>query len=66
MRQIYPSERVQLIEEIPELDLQKGTMGTVCRSWLYPTVAYEVEFKTTKQKLQVLLLEGQVAAQNVD
>jgi Domain of unknown function (DUF4926) len=66
MRQIYCSERVELIEEIPELHLQKGTVGTVRRTWHYPTVAYEVEFETAERDLQVLLLEDQVVTRNSD
>ena len=63
MQRIYCSQRVQLTEEIPELHLHKGTLGTVRQSWHYPTVAYEVEFKTPEQMLRVLLLQGQVERQ---
>lgn len=66
MRQIYCSERVQLINEIPELHLHKGTMGTVRRSWHCPTVAYEVEFETPEREFQVLLLENQIITQSED
>ena len=42
----YPdvNDFVRLRKDIPELQLQRGTVGVVCSRWCSPVDAYEVEF----------------------
>ena len=45
MTEIQVDEQVQLIQDIPEMGLHRGEVGTVCSTWFEPAVAYEVEFQ---------------------
>ena len=41
---ILANDRVSLTEDLPELALRQGQSGVVRTAWLFPNVAYEVEF----------------------
>ena len=41
---ILCNDSVLLTEDLPEISLQAGGVGTFRASWAYPNVAYEVEF----------------------
>ncbi len=45
MKRIQINERVQVLHDIPELELRGGDVGVVCSKWFKPTTAYEVEFQ---------------------
>lgn len=38
-------DRVELMQDIPELGLRRGEVGLVCSTWFDPSTAYEVEFE---------------------
>jgi hypothetical protein len=63
---ILSQDLVRLVGELPELQLHDGDMGTVRKSWHYPTVAYEVEFFHGFTPISVLLFEHQLVANNTD
>jgi hypothetical protein len=44
MRQPRVDDFVRLMQDIPELSLNRGQIGVVRSTWFAPTVAYEVEF----------------------
>lgn len=62
MRRPCIDDRVRLIQDIPELDLNRGEIGVVRSTWFAPAVAYEVEFHLIGNDYQTraLLLENQV------
>ena len=62
MRQILSNDCVRLSEDLPALLLRRGDVGVVRSAWYYPTVAFEVEFRTPAHgaNSRVLLLEEQV------
>ena len=62
MEQILTQDRVRLEENLPELGLIRGAVGTVVSTWFYPNTAYEVEFELDQQTaaLRVLLLSDQL------
>ena len=55
------SEQVRLRQDIPELGLQRGEMGTLCSTWFAPETAFEVEFAPAGlgHAIRALLLAGQ-------
>jgi len=65
MQQVLASDRVRLQQDLPELQLFRGNIGTVVSTWFYPNTAYEVEFETKEQpvKVRVLLLQEQLQKQ---
>jgi hypothetical protein len=44
MRRPLVDDFVRLTQDIPELSLNRGTVGVVRSTWFSPSVAYEVEF----------------------
>ena len=61
MNQIFASERVRLVEDLPELGLRHGDEGVVRSSWYFPVRAYEVEFGAGRGHTnRVLLLDEHV------
>ena len=44
MRRPLIDDVVRLTQDIPELALNRGTVGVVRSTWFAPSVAYEVEF----------------------
>jgi hypothetical protein len=62
MREPRVDDRVRLTQDLPELQLTRGTVGVVRSTWFAPTVAYEVEFQPTGLDFQTraLLLATQV------
>ena len=63
MRRPLVDDFVRLINDIPELSLNRGDRGVVRSTWFAPTVAYEVEFTSIghdQQQTRALLLEEQV------
>lgn len=65
MQAILSSDIVQLTQDLPALALQRGSTGIVRTAWLYPNIAFEVEFRLPQshQSTRVLLLEDQVRVQ---
>ncbi len=65
MRKPQVDDYVRLIQDIPELALNRGQVGVVRSTWLHPTVAYEVEFHLVGMSSQTraLLLGDQVAVE---
>jgi hypothetical protein len=45
------------MQDIPELQLQRGDVGVVCSKWFAPTEAYEVEFGLPGPTRALLLAE---------
>jgi hypothetical protein len=64
MRQFLINHRVQLVEEVNELQLPRGEVGVVRGSWHGPNIAYEVEFRVSGSPLRLLLLDHQIAGVN--
>ena len=62
MMQIQIDERVQVMQDIPELELRYGDVGTVCSTWFEPTTAYEVEFQRRQPFccMRALLMPNQI------
>ena len=44
MRHPNVDDFVRLVQDIPELALQRGEVGVVRSTWFAPSMAYEVEF----------------------
>ena len=62
MTEIQIDERVELMQDIPELGLRRGEIGLVCSMWFRPATAYEVEFrrKVSQCGVRALLMRGQI------
>ena len=62
MRQPQIDDFVRLVQDIPELSLNRGAVGVVRSTWFAPTIAYEVEFHKIGHDYQTraLLLAEQV------
>ena len=45
MRRPNVDDHVRLTQDIPELSLNRGTIGVVRSTWFSPSTAYEVEFR---------------------
>ena len=62
MRKPHVDDFVRLTQDIPELSLNRGSVGVVRSTWFAPTVAYEVEFHKIGHDYQTraLLLAEQV------
>ena len=62
MRQPNVDDFVRLMQDIPELSLNRGEVGVVRSTWFAPSVAYEVEFRQVGNGYQTraLLREEQV------
>ena len=65
MRKPQVDDYVRLVQDIPELALNRGQVGVVRSTWFHPTVAYEVEFHLVGMSSQTraLLLGDQVAVE---
>jgi hypothetical protein len=65
MRKPQVDDYVRLIQDIPELALNRGQVGVVRSTWFHPTIAYEVEFHLVGMSSQTraLLLGDQVAVE---
>lgn len=44
MPSLHVDDHVRLTEDVPELSLHRGDVGTVCSIWFSPGDTYEVEF----------------------
>ena len=55
------TRHVRLSQDIPELGLQRGQMGTLCSTWFAPSEAFEVEFQPAGlgHAIRALLLPSQ-------
>jgi len=64
MTQIQVDQHVQVMHDIPELDLHCGDVGRVCSTWFTPTTAYEVEFQRNQPFgcVRALLMPNQIRA----
>ncbi|HTL30302.1 MAG TPA: DUF4926 domain-containing protein [Tepidisphaeraceae bacterium] len=62
MAQERGEERVQLIENVPELGLHRGDVGLVCSTWFEPSTAFEVEFQSDAVgcRVRALLMPNQI------
>ena len=62
MRRPSVDDFVRLTQDIPELSLNRGSVGVVRSTWFAPLVAYEVEFHKIGHDLQcrALLMPEQV------
>ena len=62
MRRPSIDDFVRLTQDIPELSLNRGTVGVVRSTWFAPAVAYEVEFHKIGHDYQcrALLMPEQV------
>ena len=62
MRRPSVDDFVRLTQDIPELSLNRGTVGVVRSTWFAPSVAYEVEFHKIGHDYQcrALLMPEQV------
>jgi hypothetical protein len=65
MRQPRVDDYVRVVKDIPELHLQRGTVGVVRSTWFAPAVAYEVEFHPVglDHNQRALLLAEQVTVE---
>lgn len=66
MRTPCVDDFVCLMQDIPELSLNRGQVGVVRSTWFSPTVAYEVEFHLIglDHETRALLLAEQVQVQD--
>jgi hypothetical protein len=60
MQQFFSSDQVRLRRGLDGLHLYAGEVGVICRSWHYPTIAYEVEFQKSGQSVRVLLMNHHI------
>lgn len=44
MQHLHIDDYVRLRNDLPDLDLQRGTIGVVRSTWFAPQITYEVEF----------------------
>ena len=65
MRIPHVDDVVRLIQDLPELELERGEIGVVRSTWCSPNLAFEVEFSPPGQKFQTrcLLAAEQVAVE---
>ena len=65
MRRPSIDDFVRLTQDIPELALNRGTVGVVRSTWFAPSVAYEVEFHKIGNDYQTraLLMPEQLEVQ---
>lgn len=62
MRRPSIDDFVRLTQDIPELSLNRGSVGVVRSTWFAPSVAYEVEFHKIghDQRCRALLMPEQL------
>jgi len=44
MRQPRAEDRVELMRDMPDVDLHSGAVGVICATWFMPDPVYEIEF----------------------
>lgn len=66
MRRPSIDDHVRLTQDIPELSLNRGTVGVVRSTWFAPSVAYEVEFHRVgnDHQCRALLMPEQVEVED--
>jgi hypothetical protein len=62
MPHVKAAELVRLTQDLPELGLQCGDVGTVCSTWFEPNTAFEVEFQLDGDgsHVRALLMPNQI------
>ena len=60
MNAILVNKPVRLNDNLPDLELYRGAVGTVCSTWAVADTAYEVEFRTPDHAVRVLLVRRQI------
>jgi len=61
MTQMKDEQRVRLMQDVPELGLQRGDIGLVCSTWFEPCTAFEVEFQPDiGGRVRALLMPNQI------
>jgi hypothetical protein len=62
MKPTQIGQRVQLTEDVPDLELHRGEVGVVCSTWFSPVPAYEVEFQhdLPSYGMRALLMSSQI------
>lgn len=65
MRRPSIDDFVRLTQDIPELSLNRGTLGVVRSTWFSPSLAYEVEFHKVglDHQCRALLMPEQLEVQ---
>ena len=63
---ILSQDSIQLVADLAELQLHSGDVGTVRKSWHYPTVAYEVEFSAMNETLCSAVVSESVTRGSID
>ena len=65
MTEIQVDQRVQLMQDIPELGLRCGEVGIVCTRWHIRPTAYEVEFQRNVSDclIRALLMSYQITGE---
>lgn len=56
MQPLPVDARVRLEQDVPELELRRGEVGTVCSAWCAPAEVYQVEFSPTGSRCRVRTL----------
>jgi len=66
MRKPHVDDFVRLMQDIPELLLNRGAVGVVRSTWFSPSIAYEVEFHQIGHdcETRALLMEEQVQVED--
>jgi len=62
MPHLKPAELVRLTQDLPELGLHRGDVGSVCSTWFEPNTAFEVEFQLDGEgsRVRALLMPNQI------
>ena len=62
MKHLHVDDYVRVREDLPNLSIQKGTVGVVRSTWFAPRTAYEVEFHPIglSHETRALLVEEQL------
>ena len=65
MTEVRVDQRVQLMHDIPELELHSGEVGLVCSTWFTPATIYEVEFrrKILGCPIRAMLMPSQITGE---
>ena len=65
MTAILVNKPVCLTDNLPDLGLYRGCVGTVCSTWAVAETTYEVEFRTPGHAVRVLLRRRQLVPEPV-
>jgi hypothetical protein len=60
MKSIRVDKPVRLADDLPNLGLRRGRIGTVCSRWTVGGSTYEVEFGPPGQPVRCLLTRQQI------